>query len=70
MPPGDQKWSCGLDISTTSSSYGMAVSDFMSGLNNNDRGIRFNFEASLEEINFLDLKIKISGDRFVTSTFF
>lgn len=43
---------------------------FMTSLNNNDRGIKLNFEASLDEINFLDLKIKIVGDNFVTATFF
>lgn len=44
--------------------------EFMTALNVNDRGIRFNFEASLQKINFLDLTISVKDGNFVTSTFF
>lgn len=39
-------------------------------LNENNRGIHLNYEASREKINFLDLTISVSEDSFVTSTYF
>lgn len=46
------------------------LQNFMTSLNDNNRGIRFNFEASRDTIHFLDLKIQIVEDHFVTSTHF
>lgn len=38
---------------------------FMEELNRNNRGIFLNYEASQEEINFLDLKVGIKDDCFL-----
>lgn len=43
---------------------------FMSMLNDNNRGIRFAYEASQTEINFLDLKISIRDGQLSTATYF
>lgn len=41
----------------------------MDSLNLNNRGIHLSYEANCREINFLDLKISVRGDSFITSTF-
>lgn len=43
---------------------------FMESLKINDWGIVLNYEASLNEINFLDLKISLKEVCFITSTYF
>lgn len=46
------------------------LSDYMHFLNTNNRGIHLSYEASQEKIHFLDLTVSVSGDSFVTSTYF
>lgn len=46
------------------------LSEFMCSRNMNNRGIHLSYEVSCKEFNFLDLKISVRGDSFVTSTFF
>lgn len=44
-------------------------SEFIAGLNANDRGIALTFEASTTEMHFLDLRITVNED-VITSTYF
>lgn len=43
---------------------------FMQERNVNDRGILLNFQASTEEIHFLNLNIKVVDGQFTTTTYF
>lgn len=47
-----------------------SIDSYLSGLNNNDRGIVLSHEASSTQIHFLDLVIKIVNGNITTSTFF
>lgn len=42
----------------------------MHSLNSNNRGIHLNYQASREKNHFLDLTISVSGESFITSTYF
>lgn len=46
------------------------LDEFFSLLNNNDRGIKFTYQASQKEINFLDLTISKRGENFNTISHF
>lgn len=46
-----------------------SLNDFISQLNN-DWGIFLQHKASNEEAHFLDLRIRVQQNKFITSTFF
>lgn len=47
-----------------------SLCSFMDGLNSNERGISFKYEASQEKIHFLDLEIRGENNSLLTSTYF
>lgn len=47
-----------------------SLNTFMEYLNDNDRWIDLKYEADLNTIHFLDLKIWVERDQLLTSTYF